>query len=204
MTFGVRGGLSGLVRQRSVLIIPKSPRGLLDSWTLDCCERMTVRFPGETTSHPIEDAEDITDHEHHFPEEFSASGFLTDTPIGYLGGGTRQGLVPTRPGIVPDRAIKSFEKLLEIRARREPVVIVVSMIVLPDMAVLEVELMRDANTGAGIEVAITCGKRRIVKTATVPSEFDFDAKALGAGGTADAGTQSTFPPPYRAPVKVPG
>ena len=189
--------MRGLGRRKSVLIIPESPTGLNDSWELDACFRQVVRYPGEVTVHPVEDADDLTDHERHLPVEISVAGIVTDTPVGIFGldGGE----------LIVDRAIKLREKLLEIRDRKEPVVVVLSMVTVPSMTIRDVTFSRGTRTGAAIEVDIVFSKRRVVQTGFVPSEFDFDASALGAAGTVDGGTQTANPvADHVAPAAVPG
>lgn len=183
-----------LRQQKGTIIYAFNPLGLLDVVAFDVTTRRTIEDPGVVASFPVEDDEDGTDNFQIGPPVLTVEGIFTDTPF-EIGAASLLG----------GRARDLYEKILEIRARKEPIHVFTDNRTLPDMIPAIVSLSESADDGDVLPISITFVKSRILSSALVPSAFDLDALLAAGGGVADLGTQATASPfDYTGPITPQG
>jgi hypothetical protein len=182
-----------IAHAQGCVIVGFPPTGELDILKLDVVTDENANEPGTVNDNPAEGEVSFADSIYRGPTELQISGMFTSTPIQFLAALT----APL------DNAKSKLRKLLELRDREEPVVVVTSLRVYTNMGIEGVSHHRSAETGDAVEVSIMMRKINIVTIALVPSQFDLDAQLVGGGGLVDLGTQSTLDPrDYSGPTAV--
>jgi hypothetical protein len=172
-------------------IFAMSPTGTFDVINIDVTTRRSHEDPGTLADFPVEGGIDGTDNYHEDPPVIVIEGVITDTPVSFLGIGGG-----------PNRAIEIYKRLRDMKAKGEPVFVATEIRGSSDMVLVSIVVDEDADTGDAIPVVLTFRKATILQTLLVPIDFDFDALVVGAGGTADLGTQSTINPlDYTGPTQ---
>lgn len=104
-------------------------------------------FPSEISSHPVEQGPDISDHIRNLPEEITLESIVSDTPIGEVAAD------PSRQAAGPDAPLPSadaFQKLVEIRAARQPVTVETSLGTFENMGLENLDVPKDAAKAGGL------------------------------------------------------
>lgn len=179
---GALKDLKGVRRQKSVILLPMVPKSPKDLFAFDATLAQSLELPGTVTRYAVADGE-ISDHVHLDNAELSLEAVITDTPIEFL-----SGLRGSAPGA--DRAMTLWDHLVDLRNRKELLFVIRSRGTMSNMVIEHLAERCDPETGAAFMVSIRLRKITIASTGTVEAEFDADALALGAAGTADLGEQA--------------
>jgi len=116
----------------------------IDGFLIDASLRENHTYPNEVTSEPVESGADITDHVLVKPIEVTIEGVVSDTPTGDAADARGVDTVPSEDAL----------QILEgISNNREPVVIESSLRVFEDMVLENLDIPRDARTGAALQFA---------------------------------------------------
>ena len=113
------------------------------------------RRESDATKNPVESGARISDHIIHMPEELELVGLITNSPIQLF------------DFSAPDRVQLAFDALMELRDSKTLVSVVTSLKLYQDMAIIDVDIPRDATTGDAIMVTIAFQKIDKVQNRTV-------------------------------------
>ncbi len=155
---------------------------------LDASLSESHQFTSEVTQFPVEDGSVITDHIQNKPDKLDINGFVTNTPVRFLGS---VDLIRTSGD--SGRTELAFEALERIHRDRELVTIVTNLKTYEDMALESLTVPRNATIGDVLEFSAS-----FVKVVKVSSALVFTTDLLPVNGadqqgasTADAGNQNT-------------
>ena len=166
---------TGPGRQRSITVIPQTPRGLLDAFRFDAILTASESHPGQAFKHPVQlGVEGLTDAVYLDSPTLSATGVVGDNPVELLAGL----LGPVTFGTT-DRAISLYDQLISLRAQRVPLTILSSW--RPPLAnrwIESIDATRGAQSGNTIELSVSFVKMRFAVTQVVPSQIDSDVLLL--------------------------
>lgn len=164
----------------------KSP-GKIGNLELDAMINERQKYANNVTTFPIEDGSIISDHVIRMPEEVEIEGFVTNTPIEYI-----QGL---RTSADDDRVLNAYLMLLEIAGYAFPnqayrfnkletiseteqpndfqlIDILTSLRIYTSMALVNLDIPRDAKTGDTIKFTASFRRVNITKTNEVQRNPD--------------------------------
>jgi hypothetical protein len=160
----------------------KSP-GKVGNLELDAMLTERQSFANDVTNFPIESGSSISDHVIQAPEEVEVEGFVTNTPIEFISG-LRSGQ--------EDRVLNAYLMLLEIAGYKSPgkayrfnkletvaedeqyrpefklVEILTGLRLYTDMALIKLDIPRDAKTGDTIKFTALFRKVNTVELTNVP------------------------------------
>jgi len=183
-----------------LLFARKSP-GKIGSLELDATISEHQSFRNEVTAFPIESGSSISDHVIQAPEEITIDGFVTNTPIEFLSGIRTQG---------QDYVTNAYFTLLEIAGYKFPgkayfnnkledieetvnqfklVEILTSLRLYTDMALISLDIPRDAKTGDTLHFTATFRKVVKVEVKEIPRVPE----------TVNSGTPATKTAPKQTP-----
>ncbi len=127
----------------------------IDGFIIDATLTESHNFESDVTSYPTESGSVITDNIRPRPVTVQIDGIVSDTPIGTVA--TARANESTATGtnfeFLPSDA--ALAKLLEIRDRREPITIETSLKRFESMALTQLEIPRDAETGNALRFSAT-------------------------------------------------
>lgn len=133
----------------SIFFPTKSP-GIIGTVNLDCVFSENTSEDSDVTDYPIETGSYIQDNIYNRPITFSLSGFLTDTPIGYIQ--TIENLFDTTNQSLTQSAIDALETLKETRT---PFTVVTGMRLYTNMVFTSFNFSRDTNNGRSANIDCT-------------------------------------------------
>jgi hypothetical protein len=165
------------------LLFGRRSPGKIGSITLDATLSERQVFRNEVTSFPIESGSNISDHVFRNPEEIEMTGFITNTPIKFLSGIRSSG---------EDLILDAYLTLLSIAGYQYPeqaynfniltdivdttnknvlqlVDILSSMRIYTNMALVNLDIPRDAKSGDSMRFNVLFRKVNIVELVSVPS-----------------------------------
>lgn len=163
------------------LLFGRKEPGRIGDLVLDATISETHDFGNEVTSFPVETGADISDHIKRESERITLEGFVTDTPVKYLGG-----LIGKSLKITDDERVKTaFEELMAIAGYDYPdqvatktaapntakvVDIVTGLRVYSNMIMTRLSIPRGARTGTTLQFTAEFTRIRFTR-----SEFVFIA-----------------------------
>jgi hypothetical protein len=132
---------------------------IIDGFRIDVETDGSHSFSAEITDHEVEEGAEIGDHIDLHPIEVTVTGVVSSHPIGEVAG--LRGEDPVR---------EAYEKMLEIRAARELVVIQTSLDVFRRMGLMNVDVPTSAETGTSFQFTATFKQINIVtnERTTIP------------------------------------
>jgi len=139
------------------------PYGALE---LDASIEETHSASNEVTQYPVETGVDITDHVRRQPDRLTIRGIVTDHPL-VFGGALRSG-----------RSLEAYQTILTMVDEAQLISVVTSLRQYQNMVIESVEVPRNPQRGAAVEMVIAL---RELKTAQVAS----------TAGTSDLGSQNS-------------
>lgn len=112
---------------------------------------LSEEFSAETeiTEYPIETGANASDHMRNLPIELTFEGIVSDTPIGAAA------VDPTRQGEGVKPSKDAYDRLVEIRNNREPVVIECSLGKFEKMGLANLSIPRSRTTGKSLHFTVT-------------------------------------------------
>lgn len=166
----------------------------------------------EITKNPVEEGAQITDHVQTNPNQLLIEGIISDTPIGFPILQNVLNIVNTVTTLFgqSSRSIDGFNKLVDLKDKREPFTVITTLKKYDNMIITEIRVTRSNETGNAIEFKATMEQIRIVssKTTTVNGNIDAGSAVSGAAGNAkdlgskaaDAGNKVTDAVPQSNPL----
>lgn len=133
----------------------------IDGYPIDVALTEEHSFPSEATMLPTESGADLTDHIRSLPEEISLECVVSDTPIGEIEFDETR----SPQGVdIPVPSADAYQHLLAIRDARPKRLVVVetSLGVFSDMALIDLTVPRNKDTGAGLFFSATFRRVRII------------------------------------------
>lgn len=134
----------------------------IDGFIIDATLTESHTYESDVTSYPTESGSTITDNIRPRPVTVQIDGIVSDTPIGTVA--TTRANESTASGsnfeFLPSDA--ALAKLLEIRDKREPITIETSLKRFESMALTQLEIPRDAETGMALRFSATFQQITIV------------------------------------------
>lgn len=110
----------------------------------------------EVTDHPVEEGSDITDHIRKLPSAIEINGRITNTPIVLLASVFAKS--PIVDNLVPSvgtRVFDGYQELLNIQAQGIIVDVITSLRDYENMAITNVQVNRDKDTGNVLDATIS-------------------------------------------------
>lgn len=167
----------------------------------DACTGRTVSRSSDIVDFAVEDG-DATDNVHRNPARVELDCILSDTPTHPLA------LAQSSLAQLFGNGQNSENGIAKLRAwwhESEFLRVVTPRWEIRDLQIEGFTHAEDAETGASYRVALALKSVVILSSVTLPSELDFDAAQLGAGGTVDLGQQSPInPADYGGPITLGG
>lgn len=173
------------------LLIGRREPGKIGDIVLDATIQETHDYANDVTTFPVETGADISDHIKREPERITIEGFITDTPVKFLGGAIGRSL-----RIADDERVKSaFEELMSIAGYDYPaqvasvtaapntakvVDIVTGLRVYSDMVMTRLSIPRSSRTGTTLRFTAEFTRVRFTS-----SEFVFIANTREVRPSAD-------------------
>lgn len=105
----------------------------------------------DVTDSPVEDGTDISDHIRNAPRALTIEGVISKTPVNVQ-------------HFNPLRYRQAFKKLEQLHNDRVPVTVVTSFKTYKNMAVLQIDVRRDRDSGNIVQFTASLRQVRIVKT----------------------------------------
>lgn len=159
-------GLNTTSSLTSIFFPTKSP-ALIGTVNLDCVFSENTTEDCEITDYPIETGAYIQDNIYIRPLTFSISGFLTDTPIGWVQ--TIETLFDSTNQSLTQAALDSLESL---KNTRTPFTVVTGMRIYENMVFLSLNYSRDTNNGRSVNVDCTFKQLLFASYKTVQIQSD--------------------------------
>jgi hypothetical protein len=148
------------------LFFPTKCPGVIGTVNIDCVFSENTTEDCEVTDYPIETGAYIQDNIYNRPLNFSLSGFLTDTPLGYIQ--TVESLTNTTNQSLSQSAIDALETLKESRT---PFTVITGVRIYEDMVFTNLSFSRDTNNGRSAN--IDCSFKKLLfasyQTVQVPA-----------------------------------
>jgi hypothetical protein len=163
----------------------------INDYVLDASVTETHTYESEVTEYPVEQGSAITDNIRPKPIVVVVEGLVSDTPIGKMAdlrnsqGGDPQGVMNFLP------STDALAAMIAIRDARQPVTIVTSLSRFESMAMTNLEIPRDASTGAALRFTASFQQVTIVSTLRVTVNLKRTATP-GGKGKATLGKVATF------------
>jgi len=146
------------------LIFGEKVRAKIGVVQLDASISENHEDEADITNHPIEDGGEITDHIRKLPITFSLNGRVTNTPLVYLASQFAKSPVTTDNVKADDRVAAAYDKLQEIQKTGELVTVVTSLRTYESMAIKNISVVRNAETGNVLDCTLVMQEVLIVKT----------------------------------------
>lgn len=144
---------------------------------LDVLVQETHKSVNRVTEYPVESGGTNSDHIAAEPREIVIEGFVTNTPVKYLAGRIGQAAtgrisgnqVLTGPGV--NYAEQAFKELQRMADSKELVTIVGRMRTYKNMAMIDLAIPRDRETGSAIQFTATFREVFTVESRAVTVKF---------------------------------
>lgn len=134
------------------------------AFVLDCLVSDTHSWTADATSYPVESGARISDHIQNEPLEVTIEAIVSNAPIGVIRTEREK-----NPKYQPDESTDALmAHLMKIRDDRKPVTIRTSLRTYENMALLNLDIPRDASTGDAIRFSATFRQIKIVKNIRGP------------------------------------
>lgn len=133
----------------------------INGYPLDLALTENCKFPSQSTKFPAESGSKFSDNIQNDPVEIELEGIVSRTPIGAVA------LDPTRKVEAgsPLADKDAYDRLLDIRAAREPVSIEISLGKFDMMAMGDLTVPRDKGTGLAFHFTVMFSQLTIVQNA---------------------------------------
>lgn len=157
----------------------------IDGFPMDLALTEGHTFPGEVTKYPVESGADMSDHIRDLPESITLECIVSDSPSGDIATDpTRQlGEVPADGLLDPNAPLPSadaLEHLREAKRRRRPVSVETSLGVFESMAIVDLEVPKDASKTHGLFFTVRLERINIVTNRR--TKVRTRSNMAGAGG----------------------
>ena len=122
----------------------------------------------EVTEHPIEDGSNVSDHFRKMPVYLTLEGMITNTPVVFLASFTPNSPIivgDTKPTL--DRVETAYAKLREFQTAGVLVDVITSLRSYWNMALLSINVVRDASTGNALRVSMTLREVKIANSLSI-------------------------------------
>jgi len=140
----------------TTLLFEPKRKGKIETLELDVVLEEQHNYDSEVTQYPIETGESISDHVNLNPVRLTMRGFITNTPVELLNVNTILG---------NDLVQTAFDKLLEIREKKDIIDVVSGLKVYSDMIMNRLSIPRDRRSGQALN--FTAEFIQIKKTASI-------------------------------------
>jgi hypothetical protein len=110
----------------------------IDGYRIDVAEAEEHAFNAAITEHPLENGAVVSDHVRDTPIAVTIQGIVSDTPIGTLADERNALSLPSQ---------EIYDKLLELRAKKEPITIETSLGTFANMVLQSLNVPRSISTG---------------------------------------------------------
>lgn len=148
----------------------------------------------EITKNPVESGAQITDHVQLNPNQLIIEGIISDTPLGFPILQNVLNIVNTVTTLFgqSSRSIDGFNKLVELKDKREPFTVITNLKRYSDMVIAELIVTRSNTTGNAIEFKATIEQIRIVssQSATLTGNLGGSLDSGVAGSIKDVGAKT--------------
>lgn len=171
--------------------------------TLDAAIHEDHVHESDITENPVEEGVEVTDHVQLKPAQLTIEGVITDAPLGYSIIGNIQNLVRSVQSLfgASSRSVDAFNKLLDLRQKREPFTVVTGLKSYDNMIFSRLSVPREAATGNAIHFTAEMKQIRIVESKTISNPPRRGDVADRASKTKDNGQQVTKPTADDDPLK---
>lgn len=124
----------------------------IDGVLMDLALSEEVVFPGEVTKYPVETGADFTDHIRDLPPQITLECIVSDTPVGIVATERNDAAQAFEEGEpVPLPSVEALARLLDMKARRLPVVVETTIGVFDNMACTEITVTSDKDKSIGTD-----------------------------------------------------
>lgn len=146
----------------------------IGGFELDASVNETHSFESEVTDHPVEKGADVTDHVRARPIMLMIEGVVSDSPIGDI---------RDRRSVTTSPSNDALAHLLDIRDKREPIVVETALKVYENMVLQSLEIPRSASTGEALRFRATFKQVQLVTNlrTTIFVAFPSGAKKVNRG-----------------------
>ncbi len=171
-------------------LLYRIPPTKIGSIELDASLSESHKSNAEATRHPVEKGAKITDHIRPEPEEITIEGIISNTPLNrtqqtraveFVGRDFRSEFVTSSTGEapfgVPGYMEEAYAKLRDIRKNGELVTIVTQLRTYENMAMISLEIPRDAKTGDSLKFTATFSQIVIVENKVTQIKVASDPRA---------------------------
>jgi hypothetical protein len=114
----------------------------IGSVQLDCSIQETHSFKSDVTDYTVEDGGKIQDHIYLEPFRITMQGIVSDSPLGFLGGGFSD--------TIQSYSEDAYDKLTEMREQRILFDVVTGLKIYPNMVFETLDVNRDKDTGKAL------------------------------------------------------
>lgn len=163
----------------ALTIIRNAKRAKIGSLELDASLTEQHTRTNDVTEHPVEKGANVADHKRRQPDQVVISGIVTNTPV------EREQRERADAGT---RAQNAYLQLLELSDSDELITVVTAIRTYENMAIVNLNVPRDAKTGDALQFMATLKEIRTVASKTVVL---VDAKTSRAQGKAKKGKTAT-------------
>lgn len=152
------------------IIFGRKVRAQIGGITVDASIDEDHTLTCDVTENPVEDGANITDHVHLRPAELKINGVISDTPLDFSAlnlpiVGNVVGLINnTLINAGEPRSIQQYNKLVELRKKREPFDVVTGLKVYKNMILSSLTVNRNATNGKAIHFSAEMKEIKIVKS----------------------------------------
>lgn len=158
----------------------------IDGFPMDLAMSEGHSFPGEATKYPVEEGADNSDHIRDLPDEITLECIVSDSPIGAVASDPTRQTEPGPNGLLDQNAplpsAAAYEKLRQIKARRQPVPIETSLGTFPSMALIDLDVPKDAAKSNGL--FFTAKFQKFTFATNKRTKLRVRSNMAGAGGKA--------------------
>jgi len=146
--------------------------GQIGEIVLDATISENHSYENIVTSHPIEDGSEISDHVISRPERLTMNGFITNSPVNFLGVALNliRGIGRNRTEVAFDELLKisqgKYDPITGVR-ERELITIVSTLKVYTDMVMISITFPRDRTSGDSLRFTAEFQKLTKVTSETV-------------------------------------
>jgi hypothetical protein len=146
------------------LIFGERTRAKVGVVQFDCSVSEQHTDEAEISEHPIEDGGVISDHIVDLPSGLVLNGLVTNTPIVWLASLNAKSPIEGDSSNPKDRVQTAYDELRRVKREGERVTVVTSLRVYPNMAIKNISVVRNTQTGNILDSTITLRQLDIVKT----------------------------------------
>lgn len=164
----------------------------INGFVLDASLTESHGFESEVTDYPVESGASITDNVRPKPIVVSIEGIVSDSPIGPVANiraASRGVSLSDIPDDLPSET--ALAALLRIRDAREPVTIVTSLKTFDNMAMINLDIPRDGETGHALRFTATFQQIIYITNARTLIKVS-PPTSTGLGKKKDLGPKTTY------------